>query len=373
MLLQVVILLVVLVSCCYGQTATLSAPVQSLSPGQSAAVSLSLASAAQSIAAIQFDLQSYPSLALQATAGDQLRPASKILYFASIGPRALRCLIVGMNQTAIADGELLKVFLSVDPAASQGVVQVSIANVIASDPNGFSVRVAASAIGVQIQTGAFAKVLPANAVLNAATLSPGPLSPGEIITIFRWNSLPIGSLTIAGMPAPVLYSGVTQINAVVPFALDPTQPATLEVQDHNGAASASLPAAAVRPGIFTTNGSGLGPAAVLNEDYTVNSFANPARPGSVIMIYGTGFGTLQAPVTDGQAATAIDPASAVVTANLAGMPAEVLYAGSAPGLIAGVTQINIRLPGGISHNSSASLTLNVLGSSTPSGTTVAIQ
>jgi uncharacterized protein (TIGR03437 family) len=44
------------------------------------------------------------------------------------------------------------------------------------------------------------------------------------------------------------------------------------------------------PGIFTQPQNGLGAASVLNQDYTLNTAANPAPRGSVIMIYGTGEG-----------------------------------------------------------------------------------
>lgn len=61
------------------------------------------------------------------------------------------------------------------------------------------------------------------------------------------------------------------------------------------------------------------------------------------MMYGTGFGPLIPPGTDGEpgilSATALQ-----VSAKIAGIPADVLYAGAAPGLLAGVVQINVRIP-----------------------------
>ena len=64
-------------------------------------------------------------------------------------------------------------------------------------------------------------------------------------------------------------------------------------------------------------------------------------------IYATGMGPLASPIADG-AVTPIPPPFIVLSSTpqvtFAGALGHVLWAGSAPGLIAGVTQINVRLP-----------------------------
>ena len=362
---------IVAVAACYGQS--LSAPHQTIAPGQTVAVSLSLSTAGQSIAAIQFDLQWDSSLNVQVTPGDQLRAVSKVPYVASLLPLSVRCLAVGLNQAGIADGELLKLFLSANSASAPGAAHVRIVNVVATDPTGIAVGVGATAVNVQIQNSTGATLLPASAVLNAASFSAGPLSPGEIVTILGFPALPPVSVLIGGLPAPILYAGANQINAIVPFGLDLNSAASLSVTSPRQQTSVLVPVAAVTPAIFTANGSGLGPGAILNEDYTPNTFDHPALPGSVVMVYGTGFGTLQSAVTDGQVVANATPATATVTATVAGVAAEVLYAGSAPGLGAGVIQITVRLPAQVIHNPAAPLVLQAVGFSTPSGVTVTIQ
>lgn len=364
-----------LVAPLYGQYASISIPDQTLNPGQTVIGSLALASAGQSIAAIQFDLQWQPPISLQITAGNQLLAALKQPDVASTASQTLRCLIAGMNQTAIADGELLKVFLSADPSASPASSQIAIANVVAVDPNGMPVAMNGATVNVQIQSGTPGQWLPSNAVLNAASFITGPLSPGEIVTLLGFNGLDGVSLSVNNLPAPILYAGMDQINAIVPVELNPNQSATasLNVRNSSQTQTLNLPVAAVSPAIFTLTGTGLGQGAILNQDYTVNSFYNPALPGSIVMVYGTGFGPLTLPVTDGQAVSGADPATLAVTATVAGQPASVLYAGAAPELIAGVTQINVQLPAGVAHNLSAPLVLTVAGSSTINGVTVAIQ
>ena len=87
------------------------------------------------------------------------------------------------------------------------------------------------------------------------------------------------------------------------------------------------------------------PAAALNQDQSVNSEANPASYGSIVTIYATGFGITDPPLNDGQISLDRLPAPwQTVAVELGLEPLEVLYAGQAPGLVAGVMQVNFRLP-----------------------------
>jgi len=94
------------------------------------------------------------------------------------------------------------------------------------------------------------------------------------------------------------------------------------------------------PGFFTSDGSGTGQAAAINHDGSLNPgwFAEPA-------VQPRGAGITSRPVAEGQV---IDPTlyypSAPVYVRIGKLPAEVLYAGSAPQLVNGVLQLNVRLP-----------------------------
>jgi uncharacterized protein (TIGR03437 family) len=92
------------------------------------------------------------------------------------------------------------------------------------------------------------------------------------------------------------------------------------------------------------NSQGWGPAAALNQDYRLNTAQNPAPRGSVVLLFATGEGmTDQA--ADGVLATPpLAQPLLPITVTVGGRPAEVLYAGAAPGLVAGVLQINARIP-----------------------------
>jgi uncharacterized protein (TIGR03437 family) len=82
-------------------------------------------------------------------------------------------------------------------------------------------------------------------------------------------------------------------------------------------------------------------AAAVNEDGSINSPENPAMLGSIVAFWASGTGAVN--LSDGeipQAAMNTYCCSVAVNGN----PAEAVYAGVAPGIVAGVSQINFRLP-----------------------------
>jgi uncharacterized protein (TIGR03437 family) len=89
---------------------------------------------------------------------------------------------------------------------------------------------------------------------------------------------------------------------------------------------------------------GNGQASVVNEDGTVNSPTNPAALGSLISLYATGLGQTTPPAVDGATATILAVPNLPVSVLIGGFPAYVVYAGSAPGLVQGTFQINVRVP-----------------------------
>ncbi len=90
--------------------------------------------------------------------------------------------------------------------------------------------------------------------------------------------------------------------------------------------------------------SGIGGGAILNEDSFPNGVDRPARSGSVIVLYATGGGLTGIASEDGRIATTIGNQVEPVRLRIGGLDAEVLHAGPAPGLVAGVMQVNARVP-----------------------------
>jgi uncharacterized protein (TIGR03437 family) len=171
-----------------------------------------------------------------------------------------------------------------------------------------------------------------------------------------------------GVPAPLYFVSPSQVNFFVPMEAPVTGSADVEiVQLSTGQvlAASSLIMEPVSPAIFCgaqggclTNGA-FYQAAVLNQDFSVNSPTNPAARGSIIQIFCTGQGALNNPPADGAAAgttplseTPQTPRVAIGTSFvddgpvLPGDPTNgqwVTYSGLAPGY-AGLWQINVFVP-----------------------------
>jgi uncharacterized protein (TIGR03437 family) len=149
-----------------------------------------------------------------------------------------------------------------------------------------------------------------------------------------------------GIPAPVVYASATQCSAVVPY-FGATKATTHVQVEYQGVRSEPLEVAVAptAPGLFTTDLTGNGQAAILNEDgMTRNSSSTPARIGSVVILWGTGEGITDPPGVDGRLALDVLPKPvAPVSVEIGGLPAMVEYVGAAPGNIPGLFQINARM------------------------------
>jgi uncharacterized protein (TIGR03437 family) len=97
-------------------------------------------------------------------------------------------------------------------------------------------------------------------------------------------------------------------------------------------------------------------AAALNQDGTINSAQNPAAQGSIVSVFATGLGPINPVQADGSLIGLPLPANelplqvqlaclAIECTNITSY--EVLYAGPAPFLIAGASQINFQATGAV--------------------------
>jgi uncharacterized protein (TIGR03437 family) len=209
-------------------------------------------------------------------------------------------------------------------------------------------------------------------VTNAASYATGAVSPGELVTIFGTAIGPataasattdpatgklattIGGVQVLfnGTAAPMIYASSTQVSAVVPYEMAPAASPSVWIKYAGQASNAyQLTTATTAPGLFTQNASGSGPGAILNQDNSVNGPGNRAAKGSIVQVYLTGEGQTSPPSVTGAITTATLPAPQVTPAPLLavgvtvnGQPALYVYAGEAPGLVAGMMQINVQIP-----------------------------
>jgi uncharacterized protein (TIGR03437 family) len=203
-------------------------------------------------------------------------------------------------------------------------------------------------------------------IVNAATRSAGrspsgingAVAPGEVVTLYGegFNAGANVDVTFDGVPGPVLYSGVNQIDAVVPFSTG-TEGDFTQLSIRLGSKVSGpyrLPVSRAVPGMFQISSDGSYQVAALNQDGSVNSSTNPAPTGSVVAVYGTGAGLYDREIQDGSTGPAEPPfpmpvlgVRAAMSTSSPAIDAPVLFAGQAPGLIAGVVQLNLRIPEGL--------------------------
>jgi len=230
-------------------------------------------------------------------------------------------------------------------------------------------------------------------VSNAASYDSATVSPGELITIFGMNlgpSTPAGlqlnadgtvstdlsatRVLFDGIAAPMVYTANGQVSAVVPYEVaNPTTQVQVEYQGTQSG-SFSMNVAAATPGIFSMDSTGTGQAAALNQDGSVNSTANPASAGSIVVLFATGSGQMTPAPVDGSvtAASSLPVPVQPVKVTIGGKSAAVLYAGAAPGMVAGIMQINAKIPAGTAAGS-APVVLTIGTQASPQSITVAVK
>lgn len=234
---------------------------------------------------------------------------------------------------------------------------------------------------------------------NAASGVGGQLAPGEIISIkgsglgpgtpvsFTVNgqggvgsSLAGVQVTFNGVAGTLLYVSSTQINVIVPYEIA-GQGSTTIVVSNQGVLSTGIvqPVGIASLGLFTDNATGSGQAAAVNSNYAYNTPATPALQGSYISVYATGGGQTNPLSFDGE----VSPTASLlplalqssVTATIGGRAAAVLFAGAAPGYVAGVVQFNIQVPIGV-NGPALPIVVTISGSTvvqSQPGATVAVQ
>jgi uncharacterized protein (TIGR03437 family) len=173
-------------------------------------------------------------------------------------------------------------------------------------------------------------------VLNAASyrVEQG-VAPGSFAAAFGAFGAVPDQVLVNGQTARLAAAPATQVNFVAPLSTA-VGPASISVR------AGGVPLAAGQATI-TTTGPGLfvlqavdpsQPGAILNQDSTVNGASNPAAASSILQIFATGHGPLDA------------SQSAAVRVIAGGQEAQVIYSGEVAG-VPGLWQINAQLPAGL--------------------------
>lgn len=229
-------------------------------------------------------------------------------------------------------------------------------------------------------------------LVNAASLLPGAIAPGEIVSVFGPIS-PFGPVSAGigsdgkinralyamrvlfnGVAAPLLAVSPSRIDAVVPYEIAGAASATVQIE-RGGALSPAwvVPTVPAAPGVYTQDGIGAGAASVLNQDSSTNTPDNPAARGSIVQIFLTGEGATNPPGVTG-AITGLDTKSAAqaVTVQIGGVDAKVYSASSAPNAVAGLFQVNAEVPAAAPQGA-VPIVVKIGGASSQTSATVSVQ
>jgi uncharacterized protein (TIGR03437 family) len=238
------------------------------------------------------------------------------------------------------------------------------------------------------------------AVLNSASVKQGITSPGEIVSIygiglggtaaaiFDPNTPPLPStlpassgtsVTVNGVSAPVLYSSASQLTCIVPYSI--SGPTATFLVSYSGLTSRpfSVSLAATSPGVYTANGSGTGPGAILNfdsaaSDYVLNASSTAAARGSVVVIYVTGGGATSSSVVNQliPSSPAVNPTNAP-TVMIGGQAATVMASVAPPGSVPGLLQLNVTVPASAPTGGAVPVTVTMNGIDSQAGVTMAVK
>jgi uncharacterized protein (TIGR03437 family) len=150
------------------------------------------------------------------------------------------------------------------------------------------------------------------------------------------------------VPSPLLFVTKNQIAGVAPFGLagkSTTQMKIVYKGVESPAVTMSVKTASVS--IVSGDSSGGGTCACLNSNSTLNSKANPARPGDVVVLIVAYGGPMDIPGTDGRTtfAAPYPKPKGPVTATIGGIAVvDFPYVGNLPGYVESAEQWNIRIP-----------------------------
>jgi trimeric autotransporter adhesin len=209
-----------------------------------------------------------------------------------------------------------------------------------------------------------ASLLPTTSTAGIGNAASGQtaIAPGALFSIF--GTLLSGStasaaatplltilggttVNVNGKPIPLVFVSPGQINAQLPFEIQPG-PATLVIQSGTlSSAAVKFTVTATGPGVFTQGVANPTHAVALNlQDGTLNTAQTPAIPGQYVTAYLTGQGAVNVALASGAAAPSTPPFAlpvAPVQVTIGGQPATVQFAGLAPTFV-GLLQMNLLIP-----------------------------
>jgi uncharacterized protein (TIGR03437 family) len=170
---------------------------------------------------------------------------------------------------------------------------------------------------------------------------------------------------------PIQFSSGGQLNVLIPFDLPANSSQQLIVQQGSAYSTPeTIAIAPAQPAVFTQDQSGQGLGAITifkaNGEQFIAGSANPASAGDALVIYCGGLGAVQQQIQTGSASPGSPPdqTANAVTVTIGGVTAPVAFAGLTP-TYAGLYQVNVTVPSGITPGTNVPVVLTIGGLSSP--------
>lgn len=212
------------------------------------------------------------------------------------------------------------------------------------------------------------------------SITPSDLLSGHFPTV-----LSCVSVLINGVAAPITYIQQDQINVQAPSGPLPAQSTVVVVanagkQNAINSDTGTVATQPIAPSFFTFGTSGSIAARFPNSTTivarpTVVPGAQPAKPGDIITLYGTGFGPTTPSYNAGDIPAAAASITNPVSVSIGGITlaaSDVSYAGLSPQSISGLYQLNVRVPAN-APDGDLPVVATVAGVSTQTGATIPVQ
>lgn len=236
-------------------------------------------------------------------------------------------------------------------------------------------------------------------IINAAGVTGGqPVAPGSLISIFGTSlaaaqaladSVPLSTVlsdatvTINGITAPLTFVSAGQINAQLPWEVQPGTATVVVSRPTGDSQPQTVQVAPSAPSIFffpNADGRLLG-IAQNSDDFLLAWAQNtlpgtntePVKRGQALIIYATGLGAVDPPVTTGNSGgSVLHTALGQLSVLVGGAPAQMLFAGMSPQFV-GVNQINIVVPQNAPTGANVPLQISMDGVLTSDKVLIAVQ
>lgn len=265
----------------------------------------------------------------------ELSPDASQVFFSSLSDGRALALSSTAAYVAGANGNLASI-AKIDPATTPTVIIDSVGPVVAFPPDALTPGSIGLAPGLLIQItgrnlGPSAK---ANAQLDATGRLPFVLANTFVL--------------FDNIPAPLLSVQAGSIECLAPFEISATTQVTVVFDGQKSNA--------VRVGVRPSTPQIL---AIANADGSPNSQSNSAKAGSAISIYVSGLGETTPLSVDGLVNSPPLPVpNAPVMVFLSSGPVTPQFVGAAPGMIAGITQVNVQVPSAASTQNKSNVVVN---------------